>query len=249
MFEPEYNRHMPDDGKTPFVNLNKMLNVVEADFDKESLKQFMQRKIDVNDIAEQRVDAKTKEKIGKDLAAAYVVVKSGGRIQFAGMDRWIEKKGSHIPLPNHNIPNLKLQVADLTGSSIRYEGLAFLEGTSIKMLILRDCQYIDDFCLSRLYKISNSLEFLDISGCTLVTDNGLAALCKLRNLKGLRINDLPNAGNKALIAAYLLDENPELNVLGVDLPSDHDKEMPETSPEESGQYSDSSTNSSNKPPT
>lgn len=73
-----------------------------------------------------RVDAKTKEKIGKDLAAAYVVVKSGGSIQFAGMDRWIEKKGSHIPLPNHNIPNLKLQVADLTGSSIRYEGLAFL---------------------------------------------------------------------------------------------------------------------------
>lgn len=56
----------------------------------------------------------------------------------------------------------------------------FLEGTSIKMLILRDCQYIDDFCLSRLYKISNTLEFLDISGCTLVTDNGLAALCKLR---------------------------------------------------------------------
>lgn len=54
VFEPEYNRHMPDDGKTPFVNLNKMLNVVEADFDKESLKQFMQRKIDVNDIAEQR---------------------------------------------------------------------------------------------------------------------------------------------------------------------------------------------------
>lgn len=68
-------------------------------------------------------------------------------------------------------------------------------------------------------------------------------------MKGLRINDLPNAGNKALIAAYLLDENPELNVLGVDLPSDHDKEMPETSPEESGQYSDSSNNSSDKPPT
>lgn len=68
-------------------------------------------------------------------------------------------------------------------------------------------------------------------------------------MKGLRINDLPNAGNKALIAAYLLDENPELNVLGVDLPSDHDKEMPETSPEESGQYSDSSTNSSDKQPT
>lgn len=54
VLEPEYKRHMPDDGKTPFVNLNRMLNVVEADFDKESLKQFMQRKIDVNDIAEQR---------------------------------------------------------------------------------------------------------------------------------------------------------------------------------------------------
>lgn len=252
VFEPEYKRNMPDDGKTPFANLNKMLNVVEADYDKESLKQLMQRKIDVNDIAAQRVDEKTKEKIGKDLAAAYVVVKSGGRIQFAGMDRWIEKKGNHIPLPNYNIPNLKLQVADLTASEIRYEGLAFLEGTSIKMLILTGCKYIDDFCLSRLYKISDTLEFLDISGCFSVTDNGLGALYKLRNLKCLRINNLPNVGNKALVTAFLLNENPELNVLGVDLPLDHDEEMPKTSPEESGQYSDSSTNcthSSDKPPT
>lgn len=54
------------------------------------------------------------------------------------------------------------------------------------------------------------------------------------------------------MTAFLLNENPELNVLGVDLPSDHDEEMPKTSPEESGRYLDSSTNcthSSDKPPT
>lgn len=48
------------------------------------------------------------------------------------------------------------------------------------MLILKDCKNIDDFCLSRLYVLSDTLEFLDISGCSLVTDNGLGALQKLK---------------------------------------------------------------------
>lgn len=245
VLEPEYKRHLPDDGKTPFVNLNRVLNVLEADYDTDSLIHYVQHKIDTNDINTQNVDKDTKEKIGTDLAAAYVVVKSGGRIQFAGMDRWIEKKGHHIPLPNYNIPNLKLQVADLTDTHIRYEGLAYLEGTSIKMLILKDCKYVDDFCLSSLYKLSSTLEFLDISGCLSVTDNGLGALYKLRNLKYLRINNLPNVRNKALVTGFLSEENPELNVLGVDLPTDHDEEMPKTSPEESGQSSNISTNCTN----
>lgn len=55
-----------------------------------------------------RVDAKIKEKIGKDLVVVYVVVKLGGCIQFVGMDRWIEKKGSYILLFNYNIFNFKL---------------------------------------------------------------------------------------------------------------------------------------------
>ena len=51
------------------------------------------------------------------------------------------------------------------------------------MLILKNCENIDDFCLSRLYLFSDTLEFLDISGCSLVTDNGLGALYKLKWVK------------------------------------------------------------------
>ena len=38
-----------------------------------------------------------------------------------------------------------------------------------------------------------------------------------RNLKYLRINDLPNVGNKALVSLLLQEDNPDLTVLGVDL--------------------------------
>lgn len=53
-------------------------------------------------------------------------------------------------------------------------------------------------------------------------------------MKGLRINDLLNVGNKVLIVVYLLDENLELNVFGVDFLLDYDKEMLEILLEESG---------------
>lgn len=41
------------------------------------------------------------------------------------------KEKNHIPLPNHNIPNLKLQITNLTNNSIKYKKLTFLNKNQI----------------------------------------------------------------------------------------------------------------------
>ena len=38
----------------------------------------------------------------------------------------------------------------------------------------------DDWCMAKMYQFQNSLEFLDISGCWEVTENGLACLHSLK---------------------------------------------------------------------
>ncbi|XP_061172740.1 ATP synthase subunit s, mitochondrial-like [Saccostrea echinata] len=215
--EPEYMRSFPDDGKSPFINFNKFMMMLDSDFSIKGIRRSIQNMIDIQQRKDQSLDTEKVEKLGADLNAAHSILKVGGRVQFTGLDKWIERQKDRIPLPTNRIDNLFLQVADLTKSTIQYEGLECLRGTSLRMLILKDCKKIDDFCLSRLYMVSDTLEFLDISGCLQVTDNGIGALQKLKNLKYLRMNDLPNAGNKSYISLLLQEENPDLSVLGVDL--------------------------------
>jgi hypothetical protein len=67
-----------------------------------------------------------------------------------------------------------------------------------------------------------------------------------RNLKYLRINDLPNVGNKALVSLLLQEGNPDLTVLGVDLEAlDYMAENSQT-PEGEVQDSLSTAHSSSK---
>lgn len=72
------------------------------------------------------LDDDTKNRLGVDLAAAQMVLQIGGRVQFAGVDRWIERKGNSSSLPNYRVPDLRLQVVDFTNTKIIYEGLKSL---------------------------------------------------------------------------------------------------------------------------
>lgn len=71
-----------------------------------------------------------------------------------------------------------------------------------------------------------------------------------RNLKYLRINDLPNAGNKSLVSLLLQEDNPDLTVLGVDLEAlDHmteNSQAPENIVQDSLSTKQSSSDQSQK---
>ena len=48
----------------------------------------------------------------------------------------------------------------------------------IKYLNISDCKYVDDWCFERIMPISDTLVVLDVSGCPLVTERGLATVHK-----------------------------------------------------------------------
>ena len=63
-----------------------------------------------------------------------MVLQTGGRVQFAGVDRWIERKGNSSSLPNYRVPDLRLHVVDFTNTKIIYEGLKSL-GKNVNTLV------------------------------------------------------------------------------------------------------------------
>jgi Leucine-rich repeat (LRR) protein len=92
---------------------------------------------------------------------------------------------------------------------------------NIKTLKFHHCKYVDDWFVARVAgSFSDTLENLDISNNKLITDNGLMALGKLRNLKYLNLSDLKQCKNLEYISFLLEQSMPNLQIEGVDFESD-----------------------------
>lgn len=50
----------------------------------------------------------------------------------------------------------------------------------LRSLSLQRCPNVDDWCLSRLYLLANSLQELSLAGCPQVSERGLACLHHLQ---------------------------------------------------------------------
>lgn len=78
--------------------------------------------------------------LGLDLAIATMVVNIGGRVQFAGSDRWFQRynKGPS-ELPTTYVGDLHLEVIDLSGTAVMYQGLlALSKFTQFQMFLLEN---------------------------------------------------------------------------------------------------------------
>jgi len=62
----------------------------------------------------------------------------------------------------------------------------------------------------------DSLEYLDLSGCTLLNWNGLECLWRLRKLKVLVLQDMDHIKDLHLLCIMLLEILPDLQIRGVD---------------------------------
>ena len=65
-------------------------------------------------------------------------------------------------------------------------------------------------------EFTDSLEYLNISGCRAVNWNGLECIWRLRNLKTLVIRDMEHVQDLQLICLMLLDCLPNLKIEGAD---------------------------------
>ncbi|NXY39749.1 ATP5S synthase, partial [Pomatorhinus ruficollis] len=93
---------------------------------------------------------------------------------------------------------------------------AFADGlehvTDIK---LEKCMYIQDECLQRLSDtgtLQKSLQQLKIISCGNVTDRGILALHKLKNLEYLYLSDLPGIREKETTFRVLQQALPNLQL-------------------------------------
>lgn len=86
----------------------------------------------------------------------------------------------------------------------------------LKWLSLESCPRIDDWCLDRISgEFCDSLEYLDIRNCPLVTEKGIASLSKMKKLKTLLVGGHPEAKNLELVCLMLEDVMPELTIRGI----------------------------------
>ncbi|XP_067680618.1 distal membrane-arm assembly complex protein 2-like [Haliotis asinina] len=158
------------------------------------------------------------EILGPDLATSHFIVKRGGAVKFADRDTWfrIENDGKYY-LPNRKVEGMKLEAVDASNTNLMHIGLDnFVNLTELRYLSLSNCQYVDDWCMARLQMFKHTLEFLDISGCDQITENGLACLHHLEKLKGLKLSNLPNVNHLQLMVILLEESLPDCMVFGVD---------------------------------
>ena len=79
-------------------------------------------------------------------------------------------------------------------------------------------KYVDNFCLDSVTAMFGlSIEYLDISGCELITERGLGCLHRCKNLKLLKLSNLPNVKNAELLALLLEEALPYAEIQGIEI--------------------------------
>lgn len=171
------------------------------------------------DLEQQKYISERHEILGSDLATAHFIVHRGGKVRFEGGD-WIELNKDEkdcSELPNKFVRNMFLHSVDASNTNIRYEGLDnFTNLTRLKWLSFQNCCNVDNWFLDRITgEFNETLEYLDISECKGITEEGLSCIYKLKNLKTLCVTNIANTRNFEFMCLLLEDGIPGLTIEGV----------------------------------
>uniref|UniRef100_A0A1A8MCD7 ATP synthase, H+ transporting, mitochondrial F0 complex, subunit s n=1 Tax=Nothobranchius pienaari TaxID=704102 RepID=A0A1A8MCD7_9TELE len=160
-----------------------------------------------------KVDHERIKAVGPDRAAAEWLLRCGAKVRFEGFERWHH---DYNGLPTGTLGRYKIQAIDATKSCIMYRGFDYLDGLKhVEEIKLNKCIYIEDTCLERLSSVENlqqSLYRMEVVSCGNVTDKGLIALHKLRNLEYLFLCDLPGVKDKQVTVDRLQTALPRLDI-------------------------------------
>lgn len=190
-----------------------------------ALKAWYDRLQDTKSVIDQRYIEERVNALGCELAAAHFIVHRGGKVLQKGSNEWIEKdEDEEYCLPRHFTPDFFVECIDASGTQLRYEGLECMGNLEyLKWLNLANGTFIDDWCVDRVCgQFANSLEYLNLSNCTRISERGFAALARLKKLKTLDATGLHNISNVQLLCLLIEDVIPDINIIGInymELPS------------------------------
>ncbi|XP_062296130.1 ATP synthase subunit s, mitochondrial [Scomber scombrus] len=161
-----------------------------------------------------KVDYERIKAIGPDRAAAEWLLRCGAKVRFEGFERWHH---DYNGLPTGPLGRYKIQGIDATESCIMHRGFDHLDGLKyVDEIKFNKCIYIEDTCLEKLSSIENlqeSLNMLEVVSCGNVTDKGIIALHRLKNLEYLFLSDLPGIKDKQTTASRLQTALPGLDLV------------------------------------
>uniref|UniRef100_A0A8D0GD06 Distal membrane arm assembly component 2 like n=1 Tax=Sphenodon punctatus TaxID=8508 RepID=A0A8D0GD06_SPHPU len=160
-----------------------------------------------------KVDYERIQAVGPDRAASEWLLRCGALVRYHGYDKW---QRDYNGLPTGTLGKYKIQAIDATESCIMHQGFDYLDGLEhVEEIKLCKCIYILDACLQRISEtatLQKSLLQLQIISCGNVTDQGILALHKLRNLEYLFLSDLPGIREREATVQVLKRSLPSLEL-------------------------------------
>ena len=160
-----------------------------------------------------KVDHERIKAVGPDRAASEWLLRCGAKVRFQGFDRFLH---DYNALPTEPLVRHKIQAIDATDSCVMRKGFGYLDGLEhLEEVRFNKCVYLEDKCLERLSSVENlqdSLHTMEIVSCGNVTDRGLIALHRLRNLEHLFLSDLPGVKEKDKTVERLQAALPRLDI-------------------------------------
>ncbi|XP_021568406.1 ATP synthase subunit s-like protein [Carlito syrichta] len=184
-------------------------------YDVMALREFLLRMQMLKVHQKNRAFPHIEEKHGPYIAGAFFILKQGGAVKFRDKE-WVRpNERGHFSLEFLQFQAVPVEAVDASGCNINYEGLnSLLALKELRSLSLRCCPHLDDWCLSRLHSLANSLEELSLAGCPRISERGLACLHHLQNLRRLDISDLPAVSNPGLTQILVEEMLPNCEVVG-----------------------------------
>ena len=158
--------------------------------------------------------------LGPDLAAAHFLLARGCRVKFTCHPEWTEpfQRYDHSHVPHTYVPGFNLEGIEAQDSQLIYEGFSTLRNLQhLKHLDVSYSPHIDAWCLDRITgEYSDTLQYLDLSGCESLNWNGIESIWRLTRLKTLVLRDLEHIVDLKMLCLLILDVLPDLEIQGVD---------------------------------
>lgn len=196
------------------VNIIKFLQT-PIDLSPMAIKKWWARKKQTRTIALQQYLPERNQALGNELAAAHFIVHRAGSVKFYGDNKWIKaNEYNEYNLPAHYETDKVLQAIDCTDMELYYEGLANLRDLrQVEWFSINNCEHLDDWALDRIANVfSESLLYLDLRNCPLITAKGIGALYKMKKLKILYVDDVTATEECELTCLLLQELNPSLDI-------------------------------------
>ncbi|XP_055957208.1 ATP synthase subunit s, mitochondrial [Patella vulgata] len=157
-----------------------------------------------------RVDNDRRKQVGPDRACAEWLLRCGASVKWQNFNHWVK---DYNTLPGSNFKNYQIEEIDASDSAVMAVGFPHLEGLKhVKRITLHNCGYLDDSALSYLPCVKDSLIYLQLSSCGDISNQGLQPIQQLKNLKRLKMFDLPEVRNMPAVIDDLQKKLPECTI-------------------------------------